>query len=555
MANYGAKILNNSVRALSVQQAVIANTSNNISNVNTAGYSRRVVNLENASSTNTGSGINIGNGVDVQGIQRMADDYINKLLQASGGKQASSELQDSFQSRIQSLFGLSGDNSTISTNLNDFYTSLNDLTSDPSSLQARSSVIDKAQTLVTTIKSTYDTLASLQTEADDRISTEMTSVNSLLTQIADANKNITATEGAGQTASDDRDRRDTLLQTLATKISYNSVENTDGSINVYLSNGFTLVSGGTSHALTVTKNPSFASNPPPSLSGGVLSSITYDYSNGAGTADFDLTQVLKAGDGSVGALLKLRGYNDPANTNAFQADGPIVATASRVEGIAQDLLSRFNTTYLGTDEDTTTAGFQSNALNLYGNAPATFGLFDFSYSGTVKDKNANGLPDQADLTSLQNSSTASSPKVTSFATLLKLTSSDPKAFAAARDQNPVSGSTTLVTGDGQNVKALSDLRTATTNISVGNFSLNGVTLEDAYNETVSYVSTQKSSISSQAALDKSNLTTVQSKRDEVSAVSLDEEFTGLISSQKAYQASAKMIKVADDLLTTIIQLI
>jgi flagellar hook-associated protein 1 FlgK len=546
MANYSAKILNNSVRSLNAQQAIIANTSNNIANVNTQGYTRRVVNLENVIDRGTGSaGIQLGSGVQVQGIQRMADEYINKLLQTQTSKQSSSELQESFVSRVEQLFSLTGETGTITKDVNAFFTALNDLTINPSSIEARKVVLEKAQSLVTSISGTYNTLADLQDEADQRISTEIQTVNGLLEQIAQSNSNITAIErsGANQVAADDRDRRDTLLQQLAKKISFNSVPNTDGSVNVYLTNGFTLVSGNNSYELNVTRTPSFASSAqPPSLSGGVLSSITYDYSNGAGTADFDLTQVLQNGEGSIGALLKMRGYNDPVNTSAFQADGFIVEVASRVEALAQDLLTRFNTTYLGNDEDSVTAGFQPNALDLDGNVPSTYGFFDFAYSG-VKDANANGLPD--DLASLN---------VTSFAKILSLNNTDPRKVAAARDQNPTNGATALVTGNGENIQALMGLRTASTSFSAGNFSLTG-TYDDIYNETISHVSAEKSSISSRASLDKNYLISVQSQRDETSAVSLDEEFSNLIRFQKAYQASAKMIKVADDLLTTIIQLI
>ena len=545
MANYSAKILNNSVRSLNAQQAIIANTSNNIANVNTPGYSRRVVTLENAVDRGTGSaGLQIGSGVQVSGVQRIADDFINKLLQSQTSKQSSSELQNSFVSRVEQLFSLTGDTGTITKDMNNFFTAINNLTVDPSSIEARKAMIEQGQNLVSSISGTYNTLADLQTEANDRISTEVQTVNGLLSQIAQTNTNISSIESAGtsQVAADDRDTRDRLLQELSKKISYKTVDNNDGSVNVYLTNGFTLVSGGNSYPLRVTSSPSFAASQPPSLSGGILSSITYDYSNGSGTADFDLTQVLQGGDGSVGALLQLRGYNDPNNTSPFQADGFIVEVASRIEGVARDLLTRFNTTYLGNDENSAVAGFQPNALDLNGQTPSTYGFFDFNYSG-VKDANGDGLPN--DLAALD---------VPSFAKILTLTSTDPRKIAAARDQDPANGSTALVAGNGDNAQALMGLRTASTTFSAGNYSLTG-TYDDSYNETVSHVSAEKSSIASKADLDKSYLITVQSQRDEVSAVSLDEEFSKLITFQKAYQASAKMVKVADDLLTTILQLV
>lgn len=545
MANYGAKILNVATRALSVQQAIIANTSNNIANVNTPGYSRRVVNLQTADGArNAGAGIDVGNGVDIASVQRMADEYLNTALRTGTANQASSQVQNEFLARIDKLFSLDGTTSTISNSINAFFGSVNDLTADPSNINLRKIVIERAQNVVTSISSTYNSLASLQTEADSRLATEVASINGLTAQIAQLNQDVSTVERAGNvTASDARDQRDRLLEELAKKMSFQTVEQSDGSLNIYLANGFSLVAGAKSYDLSVTSTPSFATGPlPPSLSGQVLSYITYDYSGGAGTGDFDLTTVLQNGEGSVGGLLKLRGYNDPSNTSAFDADGSIVEIASRVEALTRDLLTRFNTTYLGPDEDSGTAGFQPSAMDLNGSTPPVYGFFDFAFSGT-KDADSNGLPD--DLTALG---------IDNFSSILQLRSTDPRTIAAARDQNATNGALTLVPGDGSNAAALGALQNTNATFSAGSFSITS-TYDGAYNELVTHVSSAKSAMSNRASLDRATLSTVQSQRDEVSAVSLDEEFTGLIKFQKAYQASAKMIKVADDMLQQIIGLL
>jgi flagellar hook-associated protein 1 FlgK len=543
--SYSAKILNNSTRALNAQQAIIANISNNISNANTAGYSRRVVTLETAPERSSSVGINVGNGVQLSGIQRMASSYLTKVLNDSVGNQASSDVQNSYLQRINKLFDLTDDGSSISKDLNAFYGALNDLTVNPSSIEARKVVISKAEELVTSITGTYEQIAYLQTEADQRIQTEMQQVNALLSQIAAANVSVSSYEAGsfGAEAVDARDLREQLMQKLSEKISYQSVEQSDGSVNIYLSNGFTLVAGQNSYSLSVTKNPSFAGGTvPPSLDGGSLNFITYDYSGGAGTSDYDLTQVLQDGEGTIGGLLKFRGFNSPSNLSAFQGDGSVVEVASRIEALTRDLLERFNTTYAGVDENTALAGFQSNALDLDGNTPPAFGFFDFTYSG-VKDANGNGLPD--DLSALP---------IDSYARLLTLRSTNPRSIAAARDQNPTNGALALVAGNGENVQALVALKTNTTTFSAGNFSFTG-TIDEAYNETVAHVASMKSAMQTRATLDTNNLITAQKQRDEVSAVSLDEEFANLIQYQKAYQASARMIKVAEELLDQILQLI
>lgn len=545
MTDYGAKILNIAKKSLSTQQAIIANISNNISNVNTPGYSRRVVNLQTATGSRNNSGIDVGNGVDIASITRMADEYLNQVLRTGTGTQASSDLQSDFLNRVDKLFPLDGSSSTISNNLTAFFGSMNDLSADPSNIQLRAVTVQKAQDLVTALSTTYSAIANLQDEADSRIATEVQSINNLTTQIAELNTTVSSIEqGGNASASDARDQRDKLLQDLSGKITFRTIEQSDGQINIYLSNGFSLVAGSKSYDLSVTANPSFASGTlPPSLSGKVLSYVTYDYSGGAGTGDFDLSQVIQQGEGTLGALLKIRGYNDPANTSAFEADGPLVEVASRIEGITRSLLTDFNTTYLGADENPGTAVWDPSSIDLNGAAPTSpYGFFDFQFAGT-KDADGNGLPD--DLAGLG---------IDNFSSLLQLTSTDPRKIAAARDQNAAAGAVTFVTGDGSNAQALANLKTSTLTFSAGSYTLTG-TYDDVYNELIQHVSGAVSSMSNRAALDKANLATAESQRDQVSSVSLDEEFTQLITHQQAYQASAKLIKTADDLLSIVISLL
>ena len=546
MANYSAKILNNSVRSLQAQQAVIAVTSNNIANVNTPGYSRRIVDLETGMSRSSGVGVNVGNGVNVRGISRVADEFLNKVLRDAESGQSSSQIQSEFMSRMEGLFNITGDKDTIGTLMNGFFAAANDLTTNPSSIELRSVFIQRGNDLVTKIKSSFETIANLQQEADSRIDGELAMVNAVTAEIAALNSRISSTESGGQVAADERDQRDQLMSNLAKKISYSSVELEDGSVTLSLSNGFVLVSGGNSRNLETTKVPSFAPGAlPPSLSGGVLSYVVYDYDpTSGGASHLDLTQILKAGDGSIGGLLAVRGYADPTNTNSLQADGPLVEMASRIEAITRNLLTRVNTTYLGPDEDAGTAGFQPSALDLDGLTPSVYGLFDFTYALGSKDANADGLPN--DLAALT---------VDNYSSLLSMNFSDPRRVAAARDQNAVGGATTLVPGDGRNMEALVALQTTTTNFSAGSFTLNGATYDDSFNEMITHMSGLALSSRTQEGLDIDNLNTVSARRDEVSAVSLDEEFSGLIKFQKTYQASAKLIKIADELLQQVISLI
>jgi flagellar hook-associated protein 1 FlgK len=546
MTNFTSKLLNSATSSLAAQQAVTATNANNVANASTPGYTRRVVQLQARSGSAEGH-LEFGNGVEVGTVVRQADEFRQRVLEQAISDRAGFEVEQSLLSRIEPLFSVRGDRDTIGSTLTGFFSSLNDLTANPSSVELRSNVIERATDVVNSIRSTYGAIAQAQTEADRRIYAEVDAVNVLTSQIATLNGKIAGHEsGNGNAvAADERDRRDKLLNALAEKLSFSKVEQGDGSVLLTLPNGFALVAGTTARPLEVTTSPSFGTGSlPPSLAGGVLGYVVYDYDRGPGSAQIDLTQMLGEGQGTIGGLLRVRGYNDPANASAFQATGLLVELASRVEAIARALLTSVNRTYLGGDEDSTTAGLQPSSGDLNGNPPAVYGLFDFQHGG-VKDVNGDGLPND-----ILNPALG----IDNFSSILQLTTSDPRKIAAALDLDPVSGARTFSSGDGSNAAALAALQGQQLTFSAGLFSITG-TFDEACNEAVAHVGSLKARSDSNSAVAEDNFLVAANKRDEVAGVSLDEEFTSLIASQRAFQAAARLLKIADTLLDQIVSLV
>jgi flagellar hook-associated protein 1 FlgK len=173
-----------------------------------------------------------------------------------------------------------------------------------------------------------------------------------------------------------------------------------------------------------------------------------------------------------------------------------------------------------------------------------FGLFDFDYSG-VKDADGDGVPSASDLLA---------SGMSHFSSYIKFAVTDPQRFAAARDNDTTIGSVVFPAGDGQNAIGLASLKQEIRTLSSGTFSLTG-TFDELYSSTVNYVGATKSKAETDVAVAKAAQVSAQSKRDELSAVSLDEEFTNLIRYQKAFQASARIIKTATEMLDQLVALI
>jgi flagellar hook-associated protein 1 FlgK len=546
MVNSTSKILSTAVGAMTTQQTLLANASNNIANVNTPGYTRREIDVQAVADPIAVDGIlRIGGGVQLGEIRRITNTFLEGQLRAAAAKQGKAEVRNEYLSRVENVFSLSGPSLTIGPAINDLFSSLNQVSLNPSNLDLRLNVIQRADDLVTSIKGAYQEIADAQTELDQRVYQEVDSINSITRDLATLNNYILQRESAGVPAVDERDQRDLVLAKLSSKVSFKTLELPNGMMNLYLENGFPLVSEGTARQLSVTSTPSFATGPlPPSLGGGVLSYVTYNFGSESAPAHLDLTKILKNGEGSLAGVLQLRGYADVANTSSFQADGELVQMAARVEALTRTLLTNINKEYLGPDENPGSGVHEASAGDLNGNAPAVFGLFDFTFSG-VKDADGDGLPSAADLTATG---------IDSFSRLLSLKISTAEEFAAGRDSNPVAGVRSIAPGDGSNAQALAGLRGESQFFSAGSFNFSG-TFDELYNSSVSTIGNLKASAQGDYEVARQAFSVVSVKRDEFSSVSLDEEFANVIKFQKAFQASARMIRTASELIDTVIGLI
>jgi flagellar hook-associated protein 1 FlgK len=205
-----------------------------------------------------------------------------------------------------------------------------------------------------------------------------------------------------------------------------------------------------------------------------------------------------------------------------------------------------NATYRGPDEDSGTANLQPSAGDLNGNSPGVFGLFDFAFSG-VKDVNGNGIAELSDITD-------PSIGIDSFSSKLVFGVTQPASFAAARDANTTAGATAFPVGDSSNAQALVALRNTSLSFSAGSFTHTG-TFEDLYTTTVAFVGNAAAAAASDVKVTAAKYSSAANRRDSFSAVNLDEEFSDLIRFQKAFQASARMVRTANELLDTIVGLL
>jgi flagellar hook-associated protein 1 FlgK len=123
--------------------------------------------------------------------------------------------------------------------------------------------------------------------------------------------------------------------------------------------------------------------------------------------------------------------------------------------------------------------------------------------------------------------------------------------AVQSDVNKIAAATEYdaLPGDNRNALAIADLQNQT--VMAGGMS----TFDGFYGSFIGQVGTESLDAQRNASYQASLVDQLQNRREQVSGVSLDEEMTNLIKFQHAYNASAQMIRVVDEMLDTVLGLI
>lgn len=245
--------LNAARTSLEVNQKSIEIVGNNISNVNTEGYSRQTADFATYPAMNFGNFF-VGQGVKISDVSREHDVFIDEQIKE---KAIEFGLQDALTrplSELEGLFPITDDN--ISSDIDNFFDSIQELAANPSDLVQRNNVILQGQVLATSFNNTINSLNVIKENINDTLLSKVDSVNSQIAEIADLNERIYSIEIHGQTANSARDQRDMLAKQLAQTLGAQSYEGDNGMLSVALPGGMPLVQGNMAMTIEAEKNGS-----------------------------------------------------------------------------------------------------------------------------------------------------------------------------------------------------------------------------------------------------------------------------------------------------------
>lgn len=247
---YGA--LGIALGALDADRGAIAITSNNIANVNTAGYSREQINLSENPPIQVG-GVLFGTGVTLGQTTSIRDNLLERRLDQEN--QSASQLTAFLGplNQVQSLFNETA-GTGLQTPLTAFFNSLTQLAANPSDTASRQGVIAAGQNLASAFQQDSSNLQSLQSNTDLAVQQSVTQVNQITGQIASLNTQISGQEGAGLDPGSLLDQRTQLVRQLSGLVGVSEADAGNGSLSITTTGGASLVVGGQSFALTTQIN-------------------------------------------------------------------------------------------------------------------------------------------------------------------------------------------------------------------------------------------------------------------------------------------------------------
>lgn len=313
-------VLDTASRGLTVAQQGIQTTSNNISNVNTPGYSRQRQRVEASLPVLNPNG-NIGTGAEQKSVDRIVDSFIQTQIVKQNASAGSTDVQAGALGRIEETFN-EQQGVGIGGTLSKLYDAFSELAAapQPGAPVQREGLRAAAQTTLDILHSADAQIRSLRSSAQQSIDSIIPEINALTTRIADLNREITKVAGTS-TPNELFDQRDQAIRELSQKIEINTFKDGNSEV-VVLPSGMPLVEGVNSNDLIAVADPSNPFDAPATRIGFPNGSSTVDVTNDIGGGE--LGGLLRVRDSILPSAIRSLdtiAYNLVASVNAVHSGG------------------------------------------------------------------------------------------------------------------------------------------------------------------------------------------------------------------------------------------
>lgn len=352
--------LNVGYTGLASSQTAIDTVGHNISNADAEGYTRQRVALA-SNVPLTMQNFQLGQGVKVDEISRIHDEFVYKRLKGSQQNKEFSDFNRKTLEEISTLFP-EIDNVGIKNDFHNYMNAWGSVAQDFDSISQKSILAQQTVNFTNSVKEVRKRLVAMQYDLNEQLKVNVDEINRMAKGIAELNQKITVAESTTDDhANDLRDKRDILesnitklVDTTVTKFNLRSNTPIDKDINDYTDTynlsigGFSIVDGKTFHEIKVNNLDSAKG----------MYTLFYERQDGH---KFDMTNAVKSG--KLGALVSLRGDKlDP--TTSLPANGKIQEFINQLDAFSASIIKSTNNIYARS----AIGAMYSNNLSLPGDA-------------------------------------------------------------------------------------------------------------------------------------------------------------------------------------------
>ena len=562
---------------LQTTQSAMRVLSNNVTNVNTPGYTRKVAELQNVVIAGAGVGVKLGD------ITRNVDTALQNQLRATTSDFNGLDVTQQFFKRLQDMFGSPDSDSSLGAMMSDFSTSVSALTSNPESVSLRLDVVTNATRAAQSLNSMSASTQQLRQEADSQISDSIQIVNDQLTTIDKLNNQIVAAKIRGQPTGDLEDQRDQAVSKISEQMDVSTYVRDNGQMVVFTTAGRVLLD---CDPATMTH----------SAASGMQAAVSYPGSiDGIHVNGADITNEIQSG--KIAALIKLRDttlpnfgaelnqlatkLRDEVNTIHNQGTGlPAAKTliSSRPQmGTATSLAGTVTVTLLNPDGTAAfsgampapgtldAAGFASalntvltgfgvgaSATNNSGTVTLNGGGYGVAITGgTVDPGGGQPTTNLSDYLHLNDFFVGNDPTGVDFAAVIKVRDdiqADPSLISRGALQQDALLNWYVGAGDSRVVTALAAKLNSSVNFAAtGDLPASSTNFADYAANIVSQNSSAAAQVDDEHSFTQSMMQQIQDRFSTQSGVNTDEELSNLIVLQNAYAASGRIVSVVSQM--------
>jgi flagellar hook-associated protein 1 FlgK len=553
--------------AILASQAAIQVAGNNMANASTPGYHRQIARLSPSRPEFIGRAGFIGTGVQLSRIVRSVDSALQSRTRSAISDQNAAEIDSRFLNAIESVRN-ELTSQDLSSRLSAFFNSFSELSNSPNDEAVRTVVIQQGSGLATAIRELRTEHTNVRTEIDRALGATVRTVDGLLEQVAEVNRQIVeAEQGTNGGANALRDRRDELVAEVAQYLPINTIEQPNGALDIHVgstpivlagdSRGVVLRTEASASGTTVSlrvKADGTTLNPDAGQVGALfrqrsdtVDPAINDLDTLASQLAFQVNRIHSQGQGTRGfsSVTALNRVDDPtANLSADAAGVPFEMRNGSFELHVTNSSTGIRTTVLiAVDPATTT--LDELAATITAAMPAGTGSASVTPDGALKIDAAGGY--QLSFSN-DTSSVLAALGVNGFfggsdgsdIAINQQIIDDPRLLASGRDH--IAGSNAVAL----DIAALEDLSVD---------SLGGRSLRGYWQSCTTDLAVRTQASNTKAESTRLVRESLDAQSQAASGVSLDEESINMLSYQRQFQAAARYIATIDETLQTLLSIV